>query len=62
MADDPKKRGAADRRKVAGNQPHEVRHVAKKTGTTPAAVKKAVKAVGNDRKKVEAALTKGKKK
>mgnify|MGYP000854430131 CR=1 FL=1 len=56
MGDDPKKRGAADRRKVAAGQDHEVRHVARKTGRTANAVKAAVKRVGNDRRAVEKAL------
>jgi Protein of unknown function (DUF3606) len=42
-----------DRAKVAGGQKHEVRYEAKKTGRSASAVKKAVKKVGNSRKRVE---------
>ena len=45
-----------DRKLVAGRQKHEVRYTAKKAGAKPKAVKKAVKRVGNSRKKVERAL------
>jgi hypothetical protein len=51
------KRGRAqDRKRVAGGQDYEVRYEAKKTGKSTSAVKRAVKAVGNVRKKVERAL------
>ena len=56
MADDKSKRGGADRKKVAAAQPYEVNYVAKKVGVKPAAVKKAIKKLGNDRLKVEKAL------
>jgi uncharacterized protein DUF3606 len=42
-----------DRARVAGGQNHEVRYEAKKTSRSAAAVKKAVKKVGNSRKQVE---------
>jgi Protein of unknown function (DUF3606) len=42
-----------DRARVAGGQKYEVRYEAKKTGKSASAVKKAVKKVGNARKKVE---------
>jgi hypothetical protein len=42
-----------DRKRVAGGQDYEVRYEAKKTGRSKPAVKKAVKKVGNSRKKVE---------
>jgi hypothetical protein len=45
-----------DRARVAGGQDYEVRYEAKKTGQSKAAVKKAVKKVGNTRKRVERAL------
>jgi hypothetical protein len=61
MADDPKKRDASDRNKVAGGQKHEVAYVAKVAKVKPSAVKAAVKAVGNDRAKVMKALKKPKK-
>jgi hypothetical protein len=46
-----------DRARVAGGQDYEVRYEAKKKITSRAAVKKAVKKVGNSRKKVERALS-----
>jgi hypothetical protein len=45
-----------DRAQVAGSQDYEVRYEAKKTGRSASAVKKAVKKVGNSRKKVEKRL------
>jgi hypothetical protein len=59
----PKKtaRGRAqDRAKIAGGQKYEVSYEAKKTGRSAPAVKKAVKKVGNMRKKVEKRLTRKK--
>jgi hypothetical protein len=41
---------------VAGGQDYEVRYEAKKTRRSKAAVKKAVKKVGNSRRKVERKL------
>ena len=58
MPDDKSKRGAPDRRKVAGQEPWEVKYVAKKMGVSQAEVKAAVKAVGPSRKRVEAYLKK----
>jgi len=45
-----------DRAKVAGGEDYEVRYEAKKSGRSASAVKKAVKKVGNSRKKVERRL------
>ncbi|KQT48514.1 hypothetical protein ASG47_09220 [Devosia sp. Leaf420] len=45
-----------DRAKVAGNQDHEVRYEADKTGKSKGAVKSAVKSAGNSRKAVEKEL------
>jgi hypothetical protein len=45
-----------DRSRVAGGQAYEVRYEAKKTKKSKAAVKKAVKKVGNSRKRVEKRL------
>ncbi|MGN8546982.1 DUF3606 domain-containing protein [Bradyrhizobium sp. 13971] len=45
-----------DRERVAGGQDYEVQYEAKKTGKSAAAVKKAVKKVGNARKRVEKRL------
>lgn len=56
MADDKSKRGKADRSRVAGGERYEVAYVAKKTGKSPAAVKKAIKAAGPMRKNVEKKL------
>lgn len=49
---------AQDRARVAGGQEHEVRYEANKTGAKAADVKRAVKAEGNSRKKVDKALGK----
>jgi hypothetical protein len=51
---------AQDRAKVAGGQKYEVSYEAKKTGRSAPAVKKAVKKVGNVRKKVEKKLARKK--
>jgi len=45
-----------DRARVAGGQDYEVRYEAKKKKKSVAAVKRAVKKVGNSRKKVERSL------
>jgi hypothetical protein len=45
-----------DRARVAGGQSHEVGYEAKKTSHSAAAVKKAVKKVGNGRKQLEKRL------
>ncbi|SDO65061.1 DUF3606 domain-containing protein [Afipia sp. GAS231] len=45
-----------DRVRVACGQDYEVRYEAKKTGKSASAVKKAVKKVGNARKRVEKRL------
>ncbi|MDA9542268.1 hypothetical protein ACM41_39865 [Bradyrhizobium sp. CCBAU 21362] len=42
-----------ERARVAGGQKYEVGYEAKKTGRSASAVKKAVKKVGNARKRVE---------
>jgi Protein of unknown function (DUF3606) len=57
----PKKKQSArgrkqDRARVAGGQNYEVGYEARKTKTSRAAVKTAVKKVGNSRKKVERRL------
>jgi Protein of unknown function (DUF3606) len=46
-----------DRARVAGGQDYEVRYQAKKSGRSKAAVKEAVKKVGNSRKMVERRLS-----
>ena len=45
-----------DRKRVAGGQDYEVAYEAKKSGKKASAVRKAVKKVGNSRKKVDKAL------
>ena len=45
-----------DRARVAGGQDYEVRYEANKSDKSKAAVKKAVKKVGNSRKRVERRL------
>lgn len=45
-----------DRGRVAAGQKYEVAYEAKKTGKKPSAVRKAVKKVGNSRKRVAKAL------
>jgi Protein of unknown function (DUF3606) len=45
-----------DRAKVAGRQKYEVGYESKKTGRSASAVKKAVKKVGNSRKRIEKRL------
>ena len=45
-----------DRARLAGGQDYEVRYESKKTGRSAPAVKKAVKKVGNARKRVEKRL------
>ena len=51
------KRGrSSDRARVAGGQDYEVRYTAKKARKSASAVKKAVKKVGNSRKRVTKVL------
>jgi hypothetical protein len=50
-----------DRARVAGAQDYEVRYEGKKTRKSASAVKKAVKKVGNSRKRVERTLGRKKK-
>jgi hypothetical protein len=47
---------AQDRARVAGGQRNEVAYESKKTGKKASAVRKAIKKVGNSRKKVNNAL------
>jgi hypothetical protein len=49
-----------DGARVAGSQDYEVRYEAKKTERSAPAIKKAVKKVGNVRKRVEKRLSRGK--
>lgn len=61
MADNKRKRGRQDRSRVSGGEKYEVAYEAKKTGRSAAAVRKAIKKVGNSRKKVTRALSRKKK-
>jgi hypothetical protein len=45
-----------DRARVAGRQDYEVKYESKKTGRSASAVKKAVKKVGDSRRRVEKLL------
>ncbi len=57
MANEHTTRGRAqDRANVAGQQDHEVRYEANKTGASKDGVKQAIKSVGNARAKVEKKL------
>ncbi len=56
MADDRKKRGAADRGLIALSEPYEVAYWSKKFKITPAKLKAAVKKAGRSAKNVEAYL------
>jgi len=47
MADDPTKRGAADRSKINMNEDHEVHYWAKHLGVTREELRRAVDKVGN---------------
>jgi|tagenome__1003787_1003787.scaffolds.fasta_scaffold20774760_2 hypothetical protein len=47
----------ADCARVAGGQDYETRYEARKTGRSKPAVKKALKKVGNSRKRVERSLS-----
>lgn len=54
MADSKKKRGGADRARIALGEAYEVAYWSKKFKVTPAKLKYAVKKVGHSAKKVEA--------
>jgi len=56
MAKKTKRGRNQDRKLISGEQDWEVRYMAKKTGRSKDAVKRAVKRVGHSRQKVEAAL------
>jgi hypothetical protein len=49
---------AQDRRLIAGGEKHEVSYEARKTAASAAEVKRAIKSVGNSRRKVEEKLSK----
>ena len=56
MADSKKKRGKADRARISATQSSEVNYVARKYRRSAAAVRAAIKKVGNSRDKVYAEL------
>lgn len=58
MADNKSKRGAADRRKVAGGEGYEVNYFARKHGISKDQAQDLIKRVGNDRDKLNAAAQK----
>ncbi|AOM80014.1 DUF3606 domain-containing protein [Pedobacter steynii] len=58
MPDNKDKTGGQDRNKVAADQEYEVSYLATKLGVSKAEVLEAIKAVGNDRQKIEAYLKK----
>jgi hypothetical protein len=62
MADNPSKRGAADKRQVAAGQGYEVTYFARKHGITKEQATKLIKDIGNDREKLNAAAGRLKKK
>ena len=61
MADNKSKRGAADRRQVAGGEGYEVNYFARKHGINKDQAQDLIKRVGNDREKLNAAAAKLKK-
>lgn len=61
MADNKAKRGAADRRQVAGGEGYEVNYFARKHGISKDQAEELIKQVGSDREKLNAAAAKLKK-
>jgi len=61
MADNKKKRGAADRRQVAAGEGYEVNYFATKHDITREQARNLIARVGNDRTKLNAAASKLKK-
>nr|WP_295932973.1 DUF3606 domain-containing protein [uncultured Dyadobacter sp.] len=53
MADDKSKKDFRDRNKIAADEEYELDYVAKQSGVSRQDVLDAIKAVGNDRSKVE---------
>lgn len=56
MADDPTKKGPADRERINVHEPYEVEYWSKKFGCTPDQLRAAVRKVGVMAKDVEAEL------
>jgi hypothetical protein len=61
MSDNRKKRGAADRRRVAGGEGYEVNYFANKHGITREQARNLIAKIGNDRDKLNKAAEKLKK-
>ena len=55
MTDDTSKRGAQDRRTVAGSERYELDYEAEKLGISPEQLKAIIATVGTDRAKIEEA-------
>lgn len=58
MADSKTKRGAADRRQVAGGEGYQVNYFARKHGISKDQAQDLIKRIGNDREKLDAAVAK----
>ncbi len=58
MADNKNKRGAADRRKVAGNEGYEVNYFANKHDISREQARNLIKKIGNNRDKLNKAAEK----
>jgi hypothetical protein len=58
MADDKKKRGAQDRRRVSGSEGYEVSYFARKHGISKQQAEDLIKRIGGDRDKLNAAAEK----
>ena len=58
MSDNKKKRGAEDRRKVAGGEGYEVNYFANKHGITREQARNLIKKIGNNRDKLNKAAEK----
>lgn len=58
MADNKSKRGAADRRQIAGGEGYEVNYFARKHGISKDQAQDLIKRVGSDREKLNAAAAK----
>jgi hypothetical protein len=61
MADDRNKRGAQDRRTVAGSERYELDYEAEKLGISPEQLKAIITRVGTDRARIEEAASRIKK-
>ena len=57
MSDDKNKQDGRDRNQVGADQDYEVQYMADKLNASKERVKEAIKAVGNDRQKIEEYLS-----